>query len=324
MYTLKDNYNRYFSYLRLSITDLCNFQCNYCMPENFKIKEKNNLSLLEIYNLTAAFTELGVNKIRLTGGEPTVRKDFINIAKLISSFIAIKSLVFTTNGYKLTELVDFLIPSGFTGINISLDTLNKKKFEIITNRDYFNKVYEGILKALTLDLDIKVNIVLSDLFSFDDFENFYSLTKYKNVNIRFINQMETNFVKKKKNRSIDVNYILKFLKNDNWSLITEKNIASGPALNFKNDSFIGKIGIINPYSNSFCLSCNRLRISSQGNLFLCLFGGKSYSIRHFLDSEKKKKKLQKFLIETTKIKGYSHFLDYKNFGELNTFSSIGG
>ncbi|HFL8819342.1 MAG TPA: radical SAM protein [Candidatus Azoamicus sp. OHIO2] len=324
MHTLKDNYNRYFSYLRLSITEACNFRCNYCMPASFKTSDKNKLSLNEIYNLVTAFTELGVNKIRLTGGEPTTRKDFIHIAKMISSFSAIKSLVFTTNGYKLTDLITNLLDCGFTGINISLDTLNKEKFSIITHRNYFDKVYEGILRILTLNLDIKINVVLSDLFSFDDFENFYSLTKYKNLTIRFINQMETNFVKKKKNRSIDVNYILTFLKKNNWTLTNEKFISAGPALTLINKNFMGKIGIINPYSNSFCLSCNRLRISSQGNLHLCLFGGKSYSIRHFLDSKTKKFLLQKFLIETTKIKGYSHFLDYKNFGELTTFSSIGG
>lgn len=323
MYMLKDNYNRYFSYLRLSITDSCNFQCKYCMPENFKFNKDENLSINEIHNLVAAFSELGVNKIRLTGGEPTLRKDFINIAKTISKFNSIKSLVFTTNGYKLLELKDDIKKSGFTGINISLDTLNKEKFAVITNRDYFDKVFEGILHVLKLNLDIKINIVLSDLFSFSDFENFYSLTKYKNINIRFINQMETNFVKRKK-KSINLNYLLTFLKNNKWLLNNDKNISSGPALNFKNKNFIGTIGIINPYSNSFCLSCNRLRISSKGDLFLCLFGGKSYSIKNFLNSKNKKFELQKFLIEKVKIKSYSHFLEYKNFGELNTFSSIGG
>ena len=323
MYMLKDNYNRYFSYLRLSITDSCNFQCKYCMPENFKFNKDENLSINEIHNLIAAFSELGVNKIRLTGGEPTLRKDFINIAKTISNFNSIKSLVFTTNGYKLLELKDDIKKSGFTGINISLDTLNKEKFAVITNRDYFDKVFEGILHVLKLNLDIKINIVLSDLFSFSDFENFYSLTKYKNINIRFINQMETNFVKRKQ-KSINLNYLLTFLKNNKWLLNNEKNISAGPALNFKNKNFIGTIGIINPYSNSFCLSCNRLRISSKGDLFLCLFGGKSYSIKNFLNSKNKKFELQKFLIEKVKIKSYSHFLEYKNFGELNTFSSIGG
>ena len=323
MHTLKDNYNRYFSYLRISITDACNFQCKYCMPENYKFVDKNNLSLNEISNLIAAFSELGVNKIRITGGEPTLRKDFIDIAKVAASFNSIKSLVFTTNGYKLLELKNHIKSVGFTGVNISLDTLDKEKFSIITNRDYFNKVFEGILYILKLNLDVKINVVLSNLFSFEDFENFYSLIKYKNINIRFINQMETNFVKKK-NAEININYLLKFLKNNNWTLNTDKNISSGPALNFINNNFIGKIGIINPYSKSFCLSCNRLRISSKGRLFLCLFGGKSYSIRHFLDSKNKKFLLQKFLIDTVKIKSYSHFLDYNNFGELNTFSSIGG
>lgn len=324
MYTLQDNYNRYFSYLRLSITDLCNFQCKYCMPENFKIKKSDNLNLSEIVNLISAFSELGMNKVRLTGGEPTIRKDFINIAKIIASFPSIKSLVFTTNGYKLIDLHNDIINAGFTGINISLDTLNIKKFSVITNKNFFNKVLEGILKTLELKIDIKINIVLSNFFSFEDFENFYSLVKYKNIKIRFINQMETNFIKKNKQRSMNVNYILHFLKSNNWSIIKEKTLSAGPALNFKNENFLGTIGIINPYSNSFCLSCNRLRVTAKGDLFLCLFGGKSYSIRNFLDSKNKKFLLQKFLLQTIKIKSYSHFLNYKNYGALNTFSSMGG
>lgn len=323
MYSLKDNYNRYFSYLRLSITDLCNFQCKYCMPDGFKVKKKSYLSIEEIYNLISAFSELGVCKVRITGGEPTVRKDFLNISSVISSFSTIKSLVFTTNGYRLLDLNEHIVKSGITGVNVSLDTLNNKKFSIITNRNYFKKVFEGILSVLKLNINVKINIVLSDLFSLEDFENFYSLIKYKKINIRFINQMETNFVKKNK-KSIDMNYILKFLKEDGWIISSNKKVSDGPALNFNNYKFMGTIGIINPYSNSFCLSCNRLRVSSDGALFLCLFGGKGYSLRKYLASSKYKLTLQKFLIETVKVKSYSHFLDYKNFGALNTFSSIGG
>ncbi len=323
MYSLKDNYNRFFSYLRLSITDLCNFQCKYCMPEGFKIKKKNYLSVEEIYNLTSAFSELGVCKIRITGGEPTVRSDFLDISAVIKSFTTINSLVFTTNGYKLLELSENLKTAGFTGVNVSLDTLNSKKFSVVTNRDYFKKVFEGILTVLKLNLKVKINIVLSDLFSLEDFENFYSLIKYKKMTIRFINQMETNFVKKNK-KSIDMNYILKFLKSENWNILSKQNVSDGPALVLNNRNFMGNIGIINPYSNSFCLSCNRLRVSSDGSLFLCLFGGKGYPLRKYLSSNKYKIALQKFLIDTVKVKSYSHFLDYKNFGSLNTFSSIGG
>ncbi len=324
MYELKDNYNRFFSYLRLSLTDLCNFQCNYCMPKNFKVKDKNYLSLTEINNLIEAFSELGVTKIRLTGGEPTLRKDFINIIKNISNYSSIKSIVFTTNGHNLKDIINEIKLTRVSGINISLDTLEKNKFETITNKNQFLKVYEGIMKALDLNIDVKLNVVLSDLFSIKDFENFYSLIKYKKINIRFINKMETNFLKNVNKKNFNITHMLTFLKKENWKIINEKTIISGPALMLENNNFIGKIGIINPYSNSFCLSCNRLRISSEGNLFLCLFGGKNYPLRHFLDSKRKKKELQKFLIETVKIKSYSHFLTYKNFGELNTFSAIGG
>lgn len=323
MYTLKDNFNRHFSYLRLSLTNLCNFQCKYCMPENFKLKKHDNLNIDEIKNLIKGFTELGMNKIRLTGGEPTIRKDFVEIINLISTFKSIKSIVFTTNGHNLLDLRNKIKASGVTGINISLDTLNKNKFSIITNKNYFNKVYEGILNVMNENLEIKINVVLSKFFTFDDFENFYSLIKYKNIKIRFINQMETNLIEKKENL-LNLNYLLKFLKKNKWKIKTEKNISSGPALTFENKNFIGNIGIINPYSNSFCLSCNRLRVTSNGEFFLCLFGGKGYNIRPFLDSPKKKFLLQKFLIKKIKTKTYSHFLEYKNFGALNTFSAIGG
>ena len=325
MYSLKDNHNRFFSYLRLSITELCNFQCKYCLPNNLKYPNKNYLTLNEINNLIIAFTELGVNKIRITGGEPTLRHDFVNIGKLLSSFNNIKSVVFTSNGYKLSEIITDVVNAGYTGVNISLDSLNEKKFNFITNRKYFNKVFEGILYALKSKLTVKINIVLSDLFSLDDFEDFYSFIKYKNITIRFINQMETNTIKKKFNFYLNLKFLLNFLKNNNW--ILKKSIykgSSGPALVFNNTQFLGEIGIINPYSNSFCLSCNRLRISPYGELFLCLFGGKSYSVRHLLDSCNKKDMLKQFLIDKIKFKSYSHFLDDNNFGKITSFSSIGG
>lgn len=323
MLLLNDLYNRYFSYIRLSITDLCNFNCQYCLPYGIKNLKKNEfLSTYEIYNLISAFSDLGINKIRITGGEPTVRKDFLNICKVISSFKNIKSIVFTTNGYKLSEIITDVYRFGFNGINISFDALNYTKFLNITNRNYFSKVYNGILKSLDLNFDIKLNIVLSDFFSISDFEVFYSLLKYKKLSIRFISQMETNIVKKK-NKAFVVNYLLNFLKENNWYLRKKFN-SDGPALNFENNNYIGNIGIINPYSKSFCLDCNRLRISSTGYLFLCLFGNKGYYIKNLLSSSQKKDKLKEFLINKIKFKMSSHFLKYNNFGMLKTFSSIGG
>lgn len=323
MHTLSDNHNRSFSYLRLSITDLCNFNCQYCLPYDVKFKHKNYLSVEEIYNLILAFSELGINKVRITGGEPTTRKDFISIGEAVSS-LGIKSLVFTTNGYKLVNVLDSVCKAGFSGVNISLDTLNRSKFYMITKRDYFNKVFEGVFWALNYNIDVKINIVLSNFFTFEDFEDFYSLLKYKNLVIRFIDQMETNVLKKSKISFINSEHLVDFLKRNGWYVVCSKKQSDGPALMFKNDNFLGKIGIISPYSNSFCLTCNRLRVSATGDLFLCLFGGKVYPLRHFLSSCEKKGELQRYLIEQVKLKSYSHLLHDKNYGFMTTFSSIGG
>ena len=321
---LKDNYNRYFSYLRLSITDLCNFRCKYCLPDNIKFKHKSYLSVEEIYNLIAVLSELGIKKVRITGGEPTVRKDFISIGKVISSFSSIESLVFTTNGYRLSSIAKSAYNAGFNGVNISLDTLDDVKFSMITNRDYFSKVFEGIFCALDAGLNVKINVVLSDFFSFEDFEDFYSLLKYKNLTIRFIDQMETNSIKRSDHEALRSNYLVKFLKRNNWTVADKKMDFAGPAVVFVNKYFLGKIGVINPYSRLFCSSCNRLRVSAVGDLFLCLFGGRSYPIRLFLDSIDKKSDFKSFLYSKVKLKSYSHSLNDKDFGLMNSFSSIGG
>ncbi|HIH2762474.1 MAG TPA: radical SAM protein [Candidatus Azoamicus sp. MARI] len=322
MLQLNDLHHRYFSYIRLSVTDLCNFNCKYCLPyKNIQINKYDQLSTYEIYNLMNVLSDLGIKKIRLTGGEPTVRKDFLDICKIISSFKNIQSLVLTTNGYSLNNIIKNVYKTGVNGINISLDTLNDIKFYNITNKKYFNKVYAGILKSLEFDLDVKLNIVLSDFFSLSDFETFYSLIKYKKISIRLISQMETNEIKKNVN-NLKMEYIITFLKNNNWQ-IEKKFSSDGPALNFKHNLYYGNIGVINPYLKTFCSDCNRLRISSNGYFFLCLFGHKGYYIKNLLHSSKKND-LKVFLINKIKLKLNSHFLNDNNFGLIKTFSSIGG
>lgn len=319
-----DNYNRVFSYLRLSITDLCNFNCKYCLPDNSKFNKKSHLSLFEIKNLISAFSDLGISKIRLTGGEPTIRKDFLDIGNIISEHPSIKSLVFTTNGYRLSQIANEAKAVGFTGINVSLDSMDKKKFFLITNKNYFDDVIHGIFMSLELNFDIKINVVLSDFFSFFDFENFYSILKYKKIIIRFIDQMETSIIKKKSESYFTSFYLIAFLKKNGWIEVKNSDATAGPAIIFQHADFIGKIGFITPYSNSFCKTCNRLRISSTGDLFLCLFGGESFPIRSYLSSENKKEELIDFLLNTVKLKKISHLLHNEEFGLIKTFSSIGG
>lgn len=321
---LKDEYSRCFNYLRLSITDLCNFSCKYCLPDNVYLKSKDYLSLNEIYNLVYAFSELGVKKIRLTGGEPTIRGDFIDISKSILSIPGIESLVFTTNGYKLYKIIDSVKNVGFSGVNVSLDTLNCKKFFLITGKNCFNKVLEGIYRSIEIGLSTKINVVLSKFFTIEDFEDFYSFLKYKNVVVRFIEQMEAGFLHKRNGSNITSFFLMSFLNKNGWIKLEKSDNSDGPAVVFCNSNYLGKIGIINPYSSTFCFSCNRLRVSSIGNLYLCLFGDRCYSLRQFLDSFESRCNLKQFILDKVKVKNSSHFLNYGKPGIIKSFASIGG
>lgn len=321
---LKDKYGRVFKYLRLSITDLCNFNCKYCLPVNSNFgNKKRYLTVDEIYNLIFAFSELGINKVRITGGEPTIRKDFISIGSAISSIKNISYLSFTTNGYRLANIIDDICDAGFNGVNISLDTLNLDKFAIITGRNYYKEVLNGIYKSLDTDLNIKINVVLSNFFSFEDFCEFYLLAKYKKITIRFIEQMGTFNIKNDFSSHLTSSYIKEFLLNNDWLIENKLNI-SGPALEFNNLNFYGKIGVINPYSTMFCFDCNRLRVSAEGILHLCLLSNKSLSLIEMLSSLLFKEQLKKMIINSLISKDEKHFLDSGEVGSFNNFSSIGG
>ena len=164
MSLLQDSFGRRFPYIRLSITDVCNFKCGYCLPNGYQKDKSDNrtfLSLGEVQRLAKGLSELGVSKIRLTGGEPTVRKDFFDIVKILKQNSGIKKTVITTNGYKLDQLAEQIIESGLDGINISIDSLDKNKFHQITGHDRLNEILRGIEKLQKLNFkNIKINAVL--------------------------------------------------------------------------------------------------------------------------------------------------------------------
>ncbi|HFL8794859.1 MAG TPA: radical SAM protein [Candidatus Azosocius sp. HAIN] len=324
MNLLQDSYGRTFPYLRLSITDVCNFKCKYCLPYGYFVNKKNFLSKKEILNLVSVFSNLGIKKIRITGGEPTVRKDFLLIAKNIKSFKSIKSLVFTTNGYKLEKIVKECYEIGFDGINVSLDSLNKYKFIYITGNKFFNVVFNGIIKSISFNLKTKINVVLMKPFKLSDFKNYLNFVMITNVSVRFIELMETvdlEYFNKHYLRSI---YIRNYLLNNGWFL-NEHYKFDGPSLIFCNSNYRGNIGIIAPYLKNFCITCNRLRISSSGNLHLCLFGNINYvySLK-LLFKNKNKKNLINFIKSILINKNLSHKLYEGNTSFIKHLSDIGG
>lgn len=266
-----DKSNRQINYLRLSITDNCNLRCQYCLPENSNnfSKLSNLLSSDEIEKIVKAFSLIGIKKIRITGGEPLVRKDFPEILKKIDKIEGIEKIAITTNGFNLLENLEEFKKNGLDRINISLDSLNEKKYNEITRGGNFNKIFETIKKAVETNFDrVRLNVVIMKGVNDDEILDFVNLTKNLNIGVRFIELMPIG--EGKKFISMKNSEILSFIES-HYNL--EKNcneITDGPASYYKVSGFLGKIGFISPLSNGFCDKCNRIRVTSDGFLKLCL------------------------------------------------------
>ena len=327
---LKDSFGRKFPYIRLSITDVCNFKCGYCLPNGYKVDRSDNrkfLHLDEIRRLAKVFLKLGVCKIRLTGGEPTVRKDFFEIIKILKNEVGIKKIVITTNGYHLDEKAKMLVDSGLNGINISIDSLDRNIFKTVTGHDRLPEILKGIEILQDLDFaNIKINAVLLNGINVTekDFNSWGEFIKKNKVDFRYIELMQTGDNLDYFNKYHVSSKIFKdYLNKNNWIYQTFGKDA-GPALNYINLDYRGKFGIIAPYSKDFCRSCNRLRITSRGDLRLCLFGNTGISIRHLLQKDDQIEELQDLILGQMKFKKESHYLELGETGLTKNLSTTGG
>ena len=330
MNILKDNFGRRFPYIRLSISDVCNFKCGYCLPDGYRIDKSDNrkfISKEEISRLAKALSELGVSKIRLTGGEPTIRKDFIDIIKDIKKNSGIKKTVITTNGYKLNKIAKDIKNSGLDGINISIDSLNSNTFKQITGHDRLDEILDGIKELQKLNFkNIKINAVLMKGVNDTekDFKEWSNFIKQNEIDFRYIELMQTgdNFEYFKKFH-ISANKFIEFLNKEKWIIQTFGKDA-GPSKNFIKPGFKGKFGVIAPYSKDFCKSCNRLRITAKGDLRLCLFGNTGISIRHLMQKDEQLEELKDLILKQLNYKKESHYLEIGETGLNKNLSTIGG
>ncbi|MDB9831607.1 GTP 3',8-cyclase MoaA [Candidatus Pelagibacter sp.] len=330
MKTLTDTFGRKFPYIRLSITDVCNYKCTYCLPQGYKKTTGDTRSFMsteEISRLAKALSELGVCKIRLTGGEPTVRKDFFNILKDMKQNSNIPKVTITTNGYELDKIAEQLHEAGLDGINISIDSLNRETFKKLTGHDRLPEILEGIKILQKLNFkSIKVNAVLLKNINdtHEDFNLFGNFIKENKIDFRFIELMQTgdnlNYFKK---NHVSSKIFKDYLEKNNWIYQTHGRDA-GPALNFIHPDYKGKFGIIAPYSKDFCKTCNRLRITSRGDLRLCLFGNTGISIRHLLQDDNQRKELVDLIIKQLHLKKESHYLELGDTGITPNLSTTGG
>ena len=330
MNVLEDSFGRKFPYIRLSISDVCNFKCGYCLPDGYKIDKSDNrtfINIEEIGRLARALSELGVSKIRLTGGEPTVRKDFFEIIKIIKENSGIKKTVITTNGYRLDKIANDIKNSGLDGINISIDSLNAATFKKITGHDRLEEILRGIKNLQKLNFkNIKINAVLlkgvND--SEKDFNDWAEFVKKNEIDFRYIELMQTGDNLDYFNKyHVPAKKFTDYLNNNNWVIQTFGK-DSGPSKNYLNPKFKGKFGVIAPYSKDFCKSCNRLRITAKGDLRLCLFGNTGINIRHLMQKDSQIDELKDLILKQLNFKKESHYLEIGETGLTKNLSTTGG
>lgn len=325
---LVDSFNRTFKYLRLSVTDKCNFRCAYCLPNGYQknpCETEDELSLNEIRRLVEGFSSLGFKKVRLTGGEPTLRKDIVEIVEVIARQKSIEKVALTTNGFRLKGLLGDLKTAGLSAINISLDSLESRNFKAITGSRQFEDIFASIDDALALGFSsVKVNVVL--LRELNDFElgSFLSFVKNKRVSVRFIELMKTGdnqefFAK----HHLSMEVVKERLQSFGWEEL-ERRSEDGPAAVFIHPEYLGQMGLIAPYSKDFCDTCNRLRVSARGRLRLCLFGTGDLTLRPWLQDDVAAEKLPQVIEKLILNKKSSHQLLEGIYGTTANLAEIGG
>ena len=323
---LRDNFGREFHYLRLSITDVCNFRCSYCLPDGYEGKpDEAFLSLDEIRRVCAAFGAAGTRKIRITGGEPSVRKDLTEIIRTVKATPGIEKVAITTNGYRLPKLIDQWADAGLDALNLSIDSLDPAVFQTITGHSRLHELLDGLDRAIALGIPtIKVNAVMLRGLNDNQLDPFLNWLKNKPITLRFIELMQTGdnsqfFAK----HHIAGENLRLWLLDNGWSQAL-RSIDAGPAQEFYHSDYQGRIGLIMPYSKDFCSTCNRLRMDSTGKLHLCLFSDTGIDVRPLLKSDDQREELIEFLANQLTDKKVSHFLQDGKSGGTRHLAMIGG
>lgn len=321
---LSDKFGRRFSYLRLSVTEACNFRCNYCLPDGYCPSTKEAaLSLQEIERVIAGMAQLGTRKVRITGGEPTLRKDLPEIIAACANTPQIEKVALTSNGYRLVHQLHSLKEAGLQRLNLSADSLDPTTFNTITGHDKLEQVLQALELSLELGLETKLNVVLMREYNARELNNFVAFVKHRPVSLRLIELMRTNdntaFYH---NQHLSAQALHERLLSEGWQQ-QARGPHAGPAIELTHPDYAGSIGLIMPYSNNFCADCNRLRIAANGNLHLCLFNRADSNIRRFLQTQDQTGLIQ-HLQAIAQGKWQGHQLEQGYSGSTQQLAMLGG
>jgi len=330
MKMLTDKFGRQITYLRLAITDRCNLRCQYCMPAHGIdiVDRKDLLTYKEMYRITRVLSELGVNKVRLTGGEPFVRKDFIHFLETLSFNDKLDQINITTNGALISKHISKLETLGIHAVNLSLDTLKADKFKQITRRDVFEETIQTLDKLLASKLTIKLNVVILPGVNTNEIASFIELTKNKDIAVRFIEEMPFNGTGLRKTDEVwNLDKIYAEIQKSYKNIIPLVDKKSSTSKNFKIHGYTGSFGIIPAFTRTICHDCNRIRITATGLFKNCLFDDGVFNIRDFIRNGASDDELKELFIKTVQQKPINGFVaeaNRKNKKVSESMSTIGG
>uniref|UniRef100_A0AC34QSS8 Radical SAM core domain-containing protein n=1 Tax=Panagrolaimus sp. JU765 TaxID=591449 RepID=A0AC34QSS8_9BILA len=305
---LTDSFGRFHSYLRISLTEKCNLRCQYCMPlEGVPLTPKDELLTSdEISRITQIFANLGVDKVRLTGGEPTMRKDLAEIIRGITSIKGIKQVGMTSNGVALAGKLEKLVESGLSKLNISIDTLIEPKYEILARRPGFKQAWKAIDKAEAMFDMLKLNCVVMRGINLDEVTDFVKLTEKRRLDIRFIEFMPFGGNHFAMNKFVPYREMLKLIQKDFPEIQRLEDQPNDTSKAYKIPGFAGQFGFITSMSEHFCGTCNRLRITADGNLKVCLHGNSEVSLRDSLRNGYNDQQLENIIAQAVYKKKKQH------------------
>lgn len=322
---MKDLYQREIDYMRISVTDRCNLRCRYCMPYDLSLLPQHDiLSYEEILFICEVAAQNGIRHLKVTGGEPLVRKgctDFIGVLKKVPG---IEHVTLTTNGVLLKEVLPALAETKVDGINISLDTLDSQMYRNITGRNKFHKVWEALLKAIEMGFSVKINCVPVKGYNEEDCLSLVRLAETYPVDIRFIEMMPIGYGKD----FTPVN------SNEIWNRIlskysdlreSEKKRGFGPAHYYTGESLKGSVGFIEAMNHKFCSKCNRIRLTADGYLKTCLYYKNGFNLKKAIRGGASREDIASMFLEALKDKPREHHFEEEKEGqESRKMSQIGG
>ena len=313
----------------MAVTDRCNLRCNYCMPAegiNFAKNDKL-LTIEELKTLSSILVGQGIDKIRITGGEPFVRKDLMELLRHLAKLDSLKDISATTNATLIGPYIDELKSLGIKNINVSLDAINKATFERITRRDQYDTVHNNLIRLISEGFNVRINFIALDGQNTQDILPILELAKHYPVSVRFLEEMPFNGGSKTFQKiTWDYKKILEHIREAHPDFYKLESPSTSTSINYKIPGHMGTFGVIPSFSRTFCGTCNRLRVSATGDVITCLYAKPSANLRDIMRSENAKSKVEEQILKAVGSRAKTGFEAQEKYREVfsNSMTSIGG